>query len=124
MLLKLKLMINRILFCVKKNWSNIYQSNSVNTYFSAFQNIIRNTKFESSTTKYANLKNRKLKKRMSKGLLCSTCSKHNFSPKCKNIQVSNYIASYHKKFKNNFIQLSRLAKIIFIRTIFQCVFLS
>jgi len=72
----------KLILCNEK-WSEIYESNSVNTCFTYFQNKITKAIDESTATRSINSKNKRLKDWMSKGLLCSVRHKQFISLKCK-----------------------------------------
>lgn len=55
----------------KVNWTNLYESDSVNECCTIFQTIISNALNEATSLKSINAKNKRLKDWMSKGLLCS-----------------------------------------------------
>jgi len=73
----------------KEKWISVYTSNSVNDSPSAFQKTITNAINDSTTSKYVNSKNKRLKEWMSKGLLCSARHKHYLSLKCKKIRITS-----------------------------------
>jgi hypothetical protein len=95
----------------KEKWKNVFSSDSVNTCLSNFQKLIINAINESSSTKYVNSKNKKIKEWMTKSLLYSVRRKQYLSLKCKKNPNNVKLYSYFKKYKNNFTKLIKLAKI-------------
>lgn len=90
----------------------------INIAVKNFYDIILNTVNSCSHKKKILSKNKRLKKWMTSGLLCSTRKKNELSIKMKKHPLNKSLIKYYKSYRNKLNSLIRLAKINFYKSKF------